>query len=51
MTWRVAGGQVIDPTEGGEVIFTYDVEWIESDVKWASRWDVYLQLTDDRIHW
>jgi len=33
------------------VIWTYDVEWVESDVKWASRWDVYLQLTDDRIHW
>ena len=36
--------QVIDPTEGGQVIFTYDVEWEKSAVKWASRWDVYLQV-------
>jgi hypothetical protein len=36
--------QVIDPTEGGQVIFTYDVEWEMSTVKWASRWDVYLQV-------
>ena len=43
--------QVIDPTEGGQVIFTYDVEWEKSTVKWASRWDVYLQMTDDNIHW
>ena len=27
-----------------EVIFTYDVVWVHSDVKWASRWDVYLQM-------
>ncbi|EKX43113.1 hypothetical protein GUITHDRAFT_163927, partial [Guillardia theta CCMP2712] len=43
--------QVIDPAEGGQVIWTYDVEWELSDVKWASRWDVYLQMTDDNIHW
>ena len=36
-----------------EVIFTYDVVWVHSDVKWASRWDVYLQMQwqDDEIHW
>jgi len=36
-----------------EVIFSYDVVWIHSDVKWASRWDVYLQMQsqDDEIHW
>mmetsp|Transcript_16457 Transcript_16457/g.39314 ORF Transcript_16457/g.39314 Transcript_16457/m.39314 type:complete len:680 (-) Transcript_16457:192-2231(-) len=43
--------QLIDPVKGGEVIWTYDVEWEESSVKWASRWDVYLQMTDDHIHW
>ena len=35
----------------GEVIFTYDVRWEYSDVKWASRWDVYLYATDEQIHW
>jgi len=36
-----------------EVVFTYDVLWVHSDVKWASRWDVYLQMQwqDDEIHW
>ncbi|KAL8130028.1 hypothetical protein V2J09_019183 [Rumex salicifolius] len=34
-----------------EIIFTYDVEFVESDVKWASRWDTYLLMSDDQIHW
>ncbi|KAF8407271.1 hypothetical protein HHK36_006398 [Tetracentron sinense] len=33
-----------------EIIFTYDVDFQESDVKWASRWDTYL-LVADQIHW
>lgn len=45
---------IIDAQEGNEVVFTYDVEWQRSNVKWASRWDVYLQMNeiqDDKIHW
>nr|GLL35119.1 transmembrane 9 superfamily member 7 [Ipomoea trifida] len=34
-----------------EVIFTYDVSFKESDIKWASRWDTYLLMNDDQIHW
>ncbi|XP_030456405.1 transmembrane 9 superfamily member 8-like [Syzygium oleosum] len=34
-----------------EVIFTYDVDFQESDIKWASRWDTYLLMPDDQIHW
>ncbi|XP_010552093.1 PREDICTED: transmembrane 9 superfamily member 9-like [Tarenaya hassleriana] len=34
-----------------EIIFTYDVDFQESDVKWASRWDAYLLMSDDQIHW
>ena len=36
------------------VVWTYDVRWVYSDVKWASRWDVYLQSgTADTadVHW
>ena len=34
------------------IIFTYDVHWEEKkDIKWASRWDLYLQMTDSKIHW
>ena len=31
--------------------FTYSVEWHQSDIKWASRWDVYLEMSDTQIHW
>lgn len=33
------------------VTWTYSVSWFPSDVKWASRWDIYLHMTDDQIHW
>jgi transmembrane 9 superfamily protein 2/4 len=35
----------------GEFIFTYDVTWEESAIRWASRWDLYLYMGDDQIHW
>ncbi|KAF3647190.1 Transmembrane 9 superfamily member 9 [Capsicum annuum] len=34
-----------------EVIFSYDVSFKESDIRWASRWDTYLLMNDDQIHW
>jgi transmembrane 9 superfamily protein 2/4 len=37
--------------EGKEVVFTYDVVYKASDIAWASRWDTYLLMTDDQIHW
>eukprot|EP01086_Lenisia_limosa_P017925 TRINITY_DN942_c0_g1_i1.p1 TRINITY_DN942_c0_g1~~TRINITY_DN942_c0_g1_i1.p1 ORF type:complete len:635 (+),score=143.10 TRINITY_DN942_c0_g1_i1:114-2018(+) len=33
------------------VVWTYDVHWEYSDVKWASRWDAYLMMADTEIHW
>ncbi|KAM0913554.1 hypothetical protein ACQ4PT_012083 [Festuca glaucescens] len=36
---------------GKDIVFTYDVDFKESDIKWASRWDSYLLMTDDQIHW
>lgn len=35
----------------GEVIFTYEVSWESSNIKWASRWDTYLLMGDEQIHW
>ncbi|GBG26123.1 Transmembrane 9 superfamily member 9 [Hondaea fermentalgiana] len=45
------GAQTI--MKGGELVsWTYDVEWYESDVPWASRWDIYLNSApNDKIHW
>jgi len=36
-----------------EIVFTYDVVWMESDVNWANRWDMYLtgNNPDQQIHW
>eukprot|EP00163_Fabomonas_tropica_P010409 TRINITY_DN2052_c0_g1_i2.p1 TRINITY_DN2052_c0_g1~~TRINITY_DN2052_c0_g1_i2.p1 ORF type:complete len:640 (-),score=176.39 TRINITY_DN2052_c0_g1_i2:231-2150(-) len=33
------------------IVWTYDVLWKPSDIKWASRWDLYLKMTDSQIHW
>jgi len=39
----------------GQVLFTYDVIWIQVvDIYWASRWDVYLTMDDaipTKVHW
>jgi len=40
--------------ENGEnipVTFTYSVTWVNSSIPWASRWDIYLTMTDNQIHW
>lgn len=35
--------------EDEEVVFTYDVTYKPSDIRWASRWDTYLLATDDQV--
>lgn len=40
--------------EAGNLVFTYGVEFRESEVQWASRWDVYLTMNNavsDNVHW
>jgi transmembrane 9 superfamily protein 2/4 len=34
-----------------DVTFTYEVEFKQSEVRWASRWDTYLAMADLNIHW
>ncbi|XP_073930639.1 transmembrane 9 superfamily member 4 isoform X2 [Castor canadensis] len=43
--------QEIDPNKENQLYFTYSVHWEESDIKWASRWDTYLTMSDVQIHW
>ncbi|XP_031838537.1 transmembrane 9 superfamily protein member 4 [Nomia melanderi] len=45
-----ANPQFVKP-KGTELLFLYSVEWKPSDVSWASRWDVYLGMSDVEIHW
>ncbi|XP_001607598.1 transmembrane 9 superfamily member 4 [Nasonia vitripennis] len=42
--------QYVNP-KGTRILFLYSVEWKESDVSWASRWDIYLGMSDVEIHW
>ncbi|XP_011297904.1 transmembrane 9 superfamily member 4 [Fopius arisanus] len=42
--------QFVNP-RGTRLLFLYSVEWTESDVSWASRWDIYLGMSDVEIHW
>ncbi len=36
---------------GETVYFTHDFVYRASDIRWASRWDTYLLMTDTQIHW
>ncbi|XP_032778983.2 transmembrane 9 superfamily member 4 [Daphnia magna] len=43
--------QYISRVGKSKLFFTYSVEWKQSDVRWASRWDSYLAMSDVQIHW
>ncbi|GER45024.1 endomembrane protein 70 protein family [Striga asiatica] len=48
----VQGGAIRQEVDkDNEIIFTYDVTYKESEIKGASRWDTYLLMNDDQIHW
>jgi transmembrane 9 superfamily member 2/4 len=47
----VDGGDV-PPMEikvGAKIVYTYDVYWQESNIKWASRWDAYLRMPGGKV--
>ncbi|KAH6819250.1 Endomembrane protein 70 protein family [Perilla frutescens var. frutescens] len=37
--------------EHERVSFTYEVEFVKSDIRWPSRWDAYLKMEGARVHW
>lgn len=43
--------QQVDVNNPTKLHFTYEVEWRESEKRWASRWDTYLAMSDAQIHW
>jgi len=45
------GPQEVSQSGETRLTFSYEVEWHQSQVKWASRWDVYLEMADTQIHW
>lgn len=38
-------------SEHERIAFTYEVEFVTSDIKWPSRWDAYLKMDGARVHW
>ncbi|GAB4832732.1 Transmembrane 9 super member 11 [Ancistrocladus abbreviatus] len=45
-------GTVTTPIkENQPVAFTYEVTFVESDIKWPSRWDAYLKMEGAKVHW
>lgn len=37
---------------GAKVLYTYSVEWVRSEVRWSTRWDIFLhEDSDHQIHW
>jgi transmembrane 9 superfamily member 2/4 len=50
----IVGANQTAQVASGEVLFTYDVIWTESDVPWASRWDIYTSMDGmipQAVHW
>lgn len=37
--------------EKERVSFTYEVEFVKSNIQWPSRWDAYLKMVGARVHW
>lgn len=35
--------------EGAKIVYSYDVFWQESNIKWASRWDAYLRMPGGEV--
>jgi len=48
---RSQAPQPVSGSDEEEIFWTYDVQWESSNIKWASRWDVYFKMTDSKVHW
>ncbi|CAJ1935027.1 unnamed protein product [Cylindrotheca closterium] len=55
MIYFRGGNRTRHQIASGQILFTYDVLWIENkDQDWASRWDIYLSMDNGvpkRNHW
>jgi transmembrane 9 superfamily member 2/4 len=37
--------------ENERITFTYEVEYVKSNINWSSRWDAYLKMDGAKVHW
>mmetsp|Transcript_41395 Transcript_41395/g.88074 ORF Transcript_41395/g.88074 Transcript_41395/m.88074 type:complete len:623 (+) Transcript_41395:31-1899(+) len=49
--FRPSKWQAVSESNPSDIVFTYTVDWEYNHVKWSSRWDIYLSMTDTQIHW
>ncbi|CAH2050315.1 unnamed protein product [Thlaspi arvense] len=38
-------------SESNPIPFSYEVSFVESDIKWSLRWDAYLKMEGAKVHW
>ncbi|KAL2621947.1 hypothetical protein R1flu_002152 [Riccia fluitans] len=36
---------------GEQIVYSYDVTFVKSDIRWPSRWDAFLKMEGARVHW
>lgn len=46
MAVPVAAQEIV---EGAKIVYTYDVYWQNSNIKWTSRWDAYLRMPGGKV--
>ncbi|KAL3692085.1 hypothetical protein R1sor_005736 [Riccia sorocarpa] len=34
-----------------QIVYSYDVTFVKSDIRWPSRWDAFLKMEGARVHW
>ncbi|KAG8348315.1 putative Endomembrane protein 70 [Trypanosoma vivax] len=39
------------PVDSDSITWSYSVSWSISDDAWTSRWDVYLSVREQKVHW
>jgi transmembrane 9 superfamily member 2/4 len=37
--------------QGERITFSYEVEFEMSEIRWPSRWDAYLKMDGEKVHW
>lgn len=41
----------LSETNTTQVTYSYSVTWVESRTPWGTRWDHYLYISDEKVHW
>ena len=41
----------LSETNASTVTYSYSVNWVESLTPWGTRWDHYLYISDEKVHW